>query len=161
MATGGLIRDGIASPRDVDLVTAAYRTEGVMQDGKLTPLLWSREDGQRTAKVTTLLRADQQHEVIGLFQAAVADRSGSLLADKMEAAIQRSPRLREAPGMVARVVSGQTKIQDLQALLPWNWKALQSTPDTHLAACVSSGAVHLRAGVVITMMLAVHAQGRS
>ena len=91
MAARGLIRSGIASPKDVDLVTAAYRTEGVMQNGKLTSLIWSREEGRRYAKVTTVLHADQEQEAIGLLKAAVADRSGALPAAKVEAAIGRSP----------------------------------------------------------------------
>ncbi len=36
--------------------------------------------------------------------------------------------------VLERVVSGQTKTQDLHTLLPWNWKTLQSTLDTQLAA---------------------------
>ena len=36
--------------------------------------------------------------------------------------------------VLERVVCGQTKTQDLHTLLPWNWKALQSTLDTQLAA---------------------------
>jgi len=36
--------------------------------------------------------------------------------------------------VLERVVSGQTKSHDLHTLLPWNWKALQSTPATALAA---------------------------
>jgi len=36
--------------------------------------------------------------------------------------------------VLERVVRGQTKTQDLPTLLPWNWKALQSTLDTPLAA---------------------------
>jgi transposase len=36
--------------------------------------------------------------------------------------------------VLERVVSGQAKSNDLHTLLPWNWKALQSTPATALAA---------------------------
>jgi transposase len=36
--------------------------------------------------------------------------------------------------VLERVVSGHTKTQDLHTLLPWNWKTLQSTLDTQLAA---------------------------
>ena len=36
--------------------------------------------------------------------------------------------------VLERVISGQTKTQDLHTLLPWNWKALQSTPEIQLAA---------------------------
>jgi transposase len=36
--------------------------------------------------------------------------------------------------VLERLVSGQTKTQDLHTLLPWNWKALQPTSDTLLAA---------------------------
>ncbi len=35
--------------------------------------------------------------------------------------------------VLERVVSGQTKTQDLHTL-PWNWKSLQPTLDTQLAA---------------------------
>jgi len=36
--------------------------------------------------------------------------------------------------VLERVVRGQTKAHDMYTLLPWNWKALQSTLNTQLAA---------------------------
>ena len=87
MAARGLIASGIHSPADVDLVTAAYRSEGIRQDGRLTPVMWSKERGRRFASVTTKLHVEQEREAITILSAAAADKSASLTHAKIEAAV--------------------------------------------------------------------------
>ena len=94
MAARGLIASGIASPRDVDLVTAAFRTEGIRQDGKMTAVVWGKEHDKRYASVTTGLHEDLEREAIERLRSAAADKSAALSKDQIGAALERVSHVR-------------------------------------------------------------------
>src|SRR5206468_2681051 len=65
MATKGLIEAGIESPADVDRVAGTYRTQGVLHDGEMVPLVFGRmEDGR--LGVTTGLHVEREREFVAL-----------------------------------------------------------------------------------------------
>jgi hypothetical protein len=89
MAARGLIASGITSPADIEPVLDAYRTEGVRQDGRLTELLWAKDEGKRFDRVTTGLHLEQEEEAVSLLKAAAEDRSAALKPAQIEAALAR------------------------------------------------------------------------
>lgn len=91
IAARGLIETGITGPGDIDRVTAAYRDHGVMQDGRKTDLLWGEDRGHRNfVRVTTQLHKEQEEEFVTLAARAAADRSGTVSADVVQVAVDRS-----------------------------------------------------------------------
>jgi hypothetical protein len=88
-AAKGLIAAGIESGRDVNAVTAAFRTEGVVQDGEKTHVHWAYDPSARFARITTQLSADQEREAIGILSAAAADKSTALSPEAVERAVKR------------------------------------------------------------------------
>lgn len=88
-AAKGLIEAGISDPSEVNAITAAYRTEGVRQNGELTSLIWGKASDSQFATFTTALHLDQEEEAIALLKKAAADKSSALTPDEIEAAVQR------------------------------------------------------------------------
>ena len=88
-AAKGLIAAGIDSAKDVNAVTAAFRTEGVMQDGEKTHVHWAYDPSARFARITTQLSADQEREAIGILRAASEDKSTALSPEAVERAVRK------------------------------------------------------------------------
>lgn len=86
-AAKGLIETGIESADEVNTITAAMRSEGVQQDGKMTSLHWAIDPAKRYARVTTQLSVEMEQEAIGLLRAAAADHSVSLTPAQIERAV--------------------------------------------------------------------------
>ena len=88
-AAKGLIAAGIKDAREVSAVTAAFRSEGVRQDGEKTLIHWAFDPAQKFARLTTQLSVEQEREAIGLLTRAAADKSCALSPGELRAAVQR------------------------------------------------------------------------
>ena len=91
-AARGLVAAGVAGPEDIDAVTRAFASRGVRQDGQATQLLWglaTDAHGQDAVRLITALQTERETELVQLARAAAADRSGSLQAAALEAAVAR------------------------------------------------------------------------
>lgn len=91
-AAKALIPHGIDTPADINVLTQAYRTEGVMQDGQMTHLEWGRAGEAKYASFTTGLHLAQENEAIGLLRAAAADKSSALTPGQVETAVRKVER---------------------------------------------------------------------
>lgn len=86
-AAKALIATGIADAREVNVITAAMRSEGVTQDGQRTELHWAIDSSVRYARVTTQMSVDQETEAVNLLKAAAADKSVAIPADVFDRAV--------------------------------------------------------------------------
>jgi phage/plasmid primase-like uncharacterized protein len=90
----GFIQWGLQSIKEIDRVTKAYRTEGVLQDGRKTNLKWGRYQDKKWAQFTTGLHVAQEREAIDLLREAAADFSLAIPAEIIEAAAEKLTRER-------------------------------------------------------------------
>ncbi len=88
-AAKGLIEAGIADPAELNAITAAYRSEGVRQNGLMTTLIWGKAGESQFASFTTALHLDQENEAISLLSKAGQDKSAALTVKQIDAAIGR------------------------------------------------------------------------
>lgn len=77
-AAKGFIEHGINDPSELNAITAAYRTEGVRQDGEMTKVHFAFDPAEKYARITTQLSVDQEQEAIGILHRASLDKSGAL-----------------------------------------------------------------------------------
>ena len=89
MAARGLIASGIRQASDVEPVLSAYRSEGVVQDGRKTSIIQAPEHGKRFGAVTTALHVEQEREAIALLAAAARDRTDAITKDQFAEAAKR------------------------------------------------------------------------
>ena len=89
-AVKGFIAAGLSGDvgREIHAVTAAYRTEGVRQRGKMTALSWGRTKGEQYSTFTTAIHAEEEREAIGLIKAAAADKSTALSSSAVERGVK-------------------------------------------------------------------------
>lgn len=97
-AAKGFIHTGIADAREVNVITAAHRSEGVRQDGEQTFVHWGWDTGTHYARVTTELSVKHEQEVIAIFRAAAADKSRVFSVDEIERAVRRVEAESKAAG---------------------------------------------------------------
>jgi TrwC relaxase/AAA domain len=89
-AAKGFIEHGIESADEINLITRAYRTEGIRQNGEATKLIWGKANNDQFASFTTAIHVDQENEAIGLLRSAGQDRTSALSRKQIEAAIERA-----------------------------------------------------------------------
>ena len=89
MAARGLIASGIRQASDVEAVLSAYRTEGVLQDGRKTSIIEAPEHGKRFGAVTTALHVSEEREAIALLAAAARDGTDAITKEQFAAAAKR------------------------------------------------------------------------
>lgn len=88
-AARALIEWGMKTTADIGELTRAMARRGVMQDGRMTRLIWREAEAGRT-KITTELHRSQEAELVGLMKAAAADRAGALDRRATDAAVAAS-----------------------------------------------------------------------
>lgn len=110
-AAKGLIEHGIESPEDVSVITAAYRTEGVLQHGDKTRLTWGRMPNEHFARFTTALHVSEEEEAIGLLRTAHADKSAALTREQIDAALARVEAAARARGDKLDFSEGHGRLQ--------------------------------------------------
>jgi len=84
----GLVDAGIKGLDDFNAVTALMRSEGVVQFGERTALMWGQEENR--VSVTTTLHVGQEREFVALAKSAARDRSGALPGELLERKIRES-----------------------------------------------------------------------
>lgn len=92
-AACGLVAAGIDTPADVNAVMHALFDRGVRQDGTLTKLIPRQAtdaQGNECMRLTTVLHADREAELIALAKTAADDRSGALTPAELDVAIEQS-----------------------------------------------------------------------
>ncbi|WP_428491744.1 MobF family relaxase [Rhodopila sp.] len=87
-AVRGLIAKGMRTTADISAVTRLMVQEGIIQDDRLTQLLYA--ETEKGVRITTVLHRDQEEELIELARDAAADRSRSLSTEELNAAIRRT-----------------------------------------------------------------------
>lgn len=92
---------------DIGRVTAAARTEGVMQDGRLTAIRWKQEGEKPYASVTTNLHIEEEREAIGLMSKWQADRTAAVPQRLIDTKIGEM----EARGIDFSTEHGATQLQ--------------------------------------------------
>jgi phage/plasmid primase-like uncharacterized protein len=88
-AAKSLIATGIQGASEVNILTSAYRSEGVTQDGKKTDIHWAFDPAERYARVTTQLSVDQEREAIDILRSAHEDKSTVLSLDAIDRAVAK------------------------------------------------------------------------
>lgn len=83
------IETGIEQASEVNVITAAMRSEGVIQDGVKTALHWAPEHGKRYSRVSTQLSVEMEQEAIELLRAASEDKSVALSPDAIARAVAK------------------------------------------------------------------------
>ncbi|MFL5289309.1 MAG: MobF family relaxase [Rhodopila sp.] len=89
-ALRGLVETGIQGLDDVKAVTRTMATEGVIQNGVRTDLVWGEEAGKRYVSVTTKLHQAEEREFIGLMKDAAQDRSNVIPRGLLKQKIRQS-----------------------------------------------------------------------
>lgn len=84
-AARGLIAEGIETTADVSAMTREMARSGVVQDGRLTKLVWREENG-RSTRITTELHAAQEQEFVVLARKAAEDRSHGMPRERVDGA---------------------------------------------------------------------------
>jgi hypothetical protein len=92
-AARSLIASGTHGPEDINRLTAGMRNLGVLKDGELTELMWTKgEDGKFL--VSTALAETQERELVDLVKIAHADRRLALSSAEIAAGVAKHPDLR-------------------------------------------------------------------
>lgn len=136
----GLIEAGAEGVEDIRTLARGMGRRGVLQDGRLTKMLY-REQGGGRLKVTTELHRDQEADVIRLARDGAADRSRALPLSEVRAAMaamakvdyttdhgikQRDLIERVAPGGEVNLFLGSAGVGKTSAILPPLVKAWQA-----------------------------------
>ena len=89
-ALRGLVHTGNDGLVDVSAVTKLMATEGVIQNGEKTALVWGQEAGKRHQSITTTLHQSDEREFIRLMRSAAADKSGAIPRAMLRQKVQES-----------------------------------------------------------------------
>lgn len=89
-AARGFMVAGLETTADIGAMMKHWAKGSVVQDGQHTKLIWKEAERGRV-KLTTELHRDQERELIGLAQRAVADRRHALAPGLVAAAVAKGP----------------------------------------------------------------------
>jgi hypothetical protein len=92
-AASGLVAAGIEDAADIDAIAQFFLTRGALHDGKMTQLICGKRtdaQGNEFMRITSALHVDREAELVALAKVAAADRSCTLNAAQIDAAVTRS-----------------------------------------------------------------------
>lgn len=93
-AAKGFIHSGMVDPaQDIREVRNAYISEGVRQNGQMTPLVWSKLGDDHFASFTTDMHIQQEIQAIELIEKGARDKSAALSPAAVERAIKAERQL--------------------------------------------------------------------